>query len=1058
VRDAPRTSWTTVAADYAARGAVDDALVRAATEAGIGLVTVGSDGAVSWTDETYRLHGRPRWRRVRTIDDVLRGLDAADSARVQSAYRVSTTDPDVDARYVVRPDAGPDRELVLTAIDLGVAVVFRAGSESSVGPATATATVSATDTPDPAHEDLVVDVREPADPGVEGPSRLVPFSAHEPGVPAPEPDIASAVLSASPDLVVIFDVLANRIVNVAGSDPDAAELLARIRAGASGEAVIFGREVVHPDDIPRMAEWRRSLAALESDEVHHVDLRFALREGWRWRELRASEFVRDENDHVREVVVLVRDVHERVEAGLRLAQQERAFREVFDASPVGLAVLDDHGRFSAVNDAFCRLVGRTREEVLSTVYEALLHPEDRAAAVISRARRITEGGLSTATERRLLRSDGTVIWVRVRTSDIDYEDQPRTLVSAEDVTSAKATEDRLRYDALHDQLTGLPNRRLIVDRLDRALARSRRMHARLAVLFIDLDDLKRVNDTHPWQHRAGDALIIGVAQGIRATLRDADTLGRLGGDEFVAICEDVGDDETITEIGNRILSTVRQPMTIGGETVRVAASVGVAVPDDDEETAEQLLGRADSAMYRAKSGGGSRMVLADSQAEPPAAHVDLAAALNADELRLHYQPVVSLRTGAVLGVEAVMRWRHPERGQLSTGEIRAALDAGDAVLPVVAWSLQRAVADVRTVAPSRASHMSVWVSLPVRAALATATRAAIDAAFAGPDGNEPIDTAPSIVLGLRERDVSSLAGRHSFQRHLAELIEVGPVGLGVERFTADNAPIGLLRRLDTTSLKVETELFLSALEDPGVEELLAGLIATAGAMGIVTVATDIESPEHLSLARRVGVDAVQGDLIGPPAPLETYADLLHTGLTTLPDAPRDFLTGEVLRDDRSSAHPTPSSSTLRIVPDPTDETDDDPRRDAAAPSPRPTRWPASSPATSPPAGPPEPMPHDSDVPESRHAHRPFNDGEDREARRPASPAQDGSGGPADQTRPAQAALPTTDHHRLLLGGDIGEALARELGVELPAPAPAPLPPSPAVVLRPQTAEPGNDSA
>ncbi len=490
---------------------------------------------------------------------------------------------------------------------------------------------------------------------------------------------------------------------------------------------------------------------------------------------------------------MARDVHERVEAGRRIAESERAFREVFDASPVGLAVLDAHGRFTDVNDAFCLLAGRTREAVLATVYEGLLHPEDRAAAVISRARGQNEGAPHTAAERRLTRADGSMIWVRVRTSEIAYSGDVRTLVSIEDVTSAKATEDQLRHDALHDELTGLPNRRLLIDRLERAITRSRRAGSRLAVYFIDLDDLKRVNDTHPWQHRAGDVLLTATATAVRDTLRGADTLGRLGGDEFVAICEDVGDDSTIADLGERILQALRRPLTIGGETVLVGASVGVAVTDDDTETAEQLLGRADAAMYAAKTAGGSRVVRSDPVGED--AGVDLVGALDRRELRLHYQPVVSLLSGSVLGVATVIKWRHPERGMLPATEVRAAIGAGAASLPVVHWAIERAISDVRTVAPSRVEHVSVWLPIPGRAALAASTRTAVVEAIAGPDGTLGADSAPSLVLDVHEQDIAALTKRQALHHHLHELIEEGPLALGIERFTADAVPVGMLQLL-----------------------------------------------------------------------------------------------------------------------------------------------------------------------------------------------------------------------------------------------------------------------
>ena len=232
----------------------------------------------------------------------------------------------------------------------------------------------------------------------------------------------------------------------------------------------------------------------------------------------------------------------------------------------------------------------------------------------------------------------------------------------------------------------------------------------------------------------------------------------------VAICEDVGDDSTISDLGERILQAVRRPLTIGTETVDVGASIGVAVADDDTETAEHLLRRADAAMYAAKSAGGSRVVRADTATDP--APVDLVGAMARRELRLHYQPVVSLSSGSVLGVTTVVKWRHPERGMLPGTEVRAAINAGAAALPIVQWAIGRAISDVRTVAPTRVEHVSVWLPIPGRAALAASTRNAVALAMAGPDGTLGPDSAPSLVLDVHEQDIASLVKRRALH-HLA---------------------------------------------------------------------------------------------------------------------------------------------------------------------------------------------------------------------------------------------------------------------------------------------------
>ncbi len=1028
---APPSWLSTVAAEYAAHGEIDDALVQAATAAEVGLVRVFPDGGVWWSDEAYRLHGRPRWVRVRSLGDLAWGLSPGTASRVRRAYTDSLRDPDVDLRYTATGEHGPDRDLVLRALDHGVVVVHRAAPGGAADPAARPADVVdiREGQPDPApstgtesagtdevdadeagtdeagtdeagtdevETDLVTDavVEESTDDSPAEPHRATGQS------------LAQAVLEATPDLVLLYDLGSRRVLTMAGNDAESAQIVEHMRTTTAM------RDDVHPDDYTALVGWRDELHSLEPGEVRHRDVRFRFGGEWRWREIRASEFRRDEGGGTAEVVLVVRDVHERVEAGRRIAESECAFREVFDASPVGLAVLDAHGRFTDVNDAFCLLAGRTREAVLATVYEALLHPEDRAAAVISRARNQTQGAAHTAAERRLTRADGASIWVRVRTSEIDYGDAVRTLVSIEDVTASKATEDQLRHDALHDELTGLPNRRLLIDRLERALTRSRRGGARLAVYFIDLDDLKRVNDTHPWSHRAGDILLTSTAAAVRDTLREADTLGRLGGDEFVAICEDVGDDSTITDLGDRILDAVRRPLTIGGETVTAGASIGIAVADDESETAEQLLGRADAAMYAAKTSGGSRVVRSDAPGDE--SPVDLLGALARRELRLHYQPVVSLSSGSVLGVATVLKWRHPERGMLPGPEVRAAMGAGASALPVVHWALDRAISDVRTVAPSRVDHVSVWIPVPGRAALAASTRAAVARAIAGPEGTLTPESAPSLVLDIHEQDIASLTKRRALHHHLHALLDEGPLALGVERFTADAVPIGTLQLLSAASVSMDPDLLLEAADNEATEELVRSLVAGAGALGVITIAMDVEAQDQLDLARSLGIHAAYGDLIGPPAPLDTYSDLLHGGRMTLPEtvggpvaAPLGPAVVEAdVFEAADLAEVVDAVELDRSVADVLSEGADEKARWSRLASPEPAVRAEAD------AAPAPRLQHAEDSP--------------RPMLRRAEPAID-------------APPPTTP--KVDLGDDIGSALAAELGIELP---PLPNPDAPRI--------------
>lgn len=838
-------------ADLAEAGLDDAALVAAAEADATGLIEVDDDGTVRWSDEAYRLHGRPRWRRVRSIDDVTRGLTSADAGRVTAAYLTLVVSDDLELLYTVTGETGQPLDVLLRGVRPGLAIVQRATYQPAAEPEQVEAE------PEALLEEPVVE-----EPVVEEPV------AEEPVAAEPEPVEAAAELR----------------------DPDA----------------------------------------------------------------------------------------------------DKAFRALFDASPSGLAELRDDGTFVRVNDAFCRLVGRTWDSLRDTVYEALIHHEDRASAFVSRTRREADGA-TAASEHRLLHSDGSVVWVRARTSPIAAPDGERLLVSLDNVTASRAREEQLKHDALHDALTGLPNRRLVLDRLERAVSRARRAGQHLAVFFIDVDDLKHVNDTHPWQHKAGDVLLTSIAVHMRAALRETDTLGRLAGDEFLVICEEVGDDVAVTDLADRLLEAACEPIQLGPQTVSPTVSIGLALSGIDEETAEELLSRADAAMYVAKSHGGGRVERADDLTA--ATQPDLVGALHRGELRMQYQPVVSVATGAVLGMTAVLRWAHPTLGMLPAHQVRTALDSA-AVLPVVDWCIDRAINDVRTVAPSRVDHVSMWLPVPGRAVQATSTRDALRAAVLGADGAGTPDTAPSLVLDVHESDLATLVRRPSLRRQIQALTETGPVAVGVEHLSADVIPLGALQLLGAASASVDPELVLAAAENESGEALVRSLISGATALGVVTVATGISSAELLEEARRLGVHAVSGDLIGPAASLEVYSDLLHGEHVTLPGAPEVAVVRPF--DDADYA---PSRPPLAAVRAPEEENDYDLLAEALA---------------------------DDEQSDDVEDQQPVED--------VVEAAPEETTGESAGDEPAEPARSS----RLLLGDvvDLAEQVARELGVALPPPAPA----------------------
>jgi diguanylate cyclase (GGDEF)-like protein/PAS domain S-box-containing protein len=274
-------------------------------------------------------------------------------------------------------------------------------------------------------------------------------------------------------------------------------------------------------------------------------------------------------------------------------------------------VIDDAGTILEANEAMAALTGVRVLDLVGSQYDAFVHPEERAD--VARRRRDMAGSKTAAShvQRRLIHADGSTRWAQVLITRIQEDDRYVTLLAFDDVTAERAAMERLEHAALHDSLTGLPNRRLLSDRLDQALHRARRHGCMAAVLFLDLDRVKLINDSSG--HAVGDAVLAMVGQRLAYAVRDADTVARVGGDEFVVVCEGVEDPNQVTELADRVLAIIAEPVRVDGQEISLTASIGIATSRGDA-TADELLGAADMAMYEAKAAGRARFALASVEA------------------------------------------------------------------------------------------------------------------------------------------------------------------------------------------------------------------------------------------------------------------------------------------------------------------------------------------------------------------------------------------------------------------------------------------------------------
>ena len=441
-----------------------------------------------------------------------------------------------------------------------------------------------------------------------------------------------------------------------------------------------------------------------------------------------------------------------------------------------------------------------------------------------------------------------------------------------DISERKAFEERLEYQATHDPLTGLPNRTLFLDRLELALARSRRSSRTVAVLFCDLDHFKVVNDS--LGHSAGDRLLVALAQRLRDALRPGDTVARFGGDEFVILCDELATQQDAVYIAERIHKAVHEPLTVGSTEVFAAISIGIAFAGA-ETGPESMIRDADAAMYLAKERGRARYEVYD---ETMRATLDerldiesaLRRAVTRHELRVVYQPTVDLATGAIVGVEALLRWDHPERGLLVPADFIDVAEETGLIVPIGSWVIEQACRQAQRWQAARPSeHLLVSVNLSGRqldtpslidTVREVIERTGVDPALLG------LEITESVVM--RDPQASTVA--------LQALKELG-VRLAVDDFGTGYSSLAYLRRFPVDLLKVDRAFVDGLGTDSGDAEdraIVAAVVSLAHTLGMQAIAEGVETATQLAELRDLGCDMAQGFYIAKPLAAPALDDLL----------------------------------------------------------------------------------------------------------------------------------------------------------------------------------------
>ena len=543
--------------------------------------------------------------------------------------------------------------------------------------------------------------------------------------------------------------------------------------------------------------------------------------------------------------------------------KERYF-DLYDLAPVGYVTVGDNGSILEANLTAATLLGVNRGALVTRALHAFVAREDQDSFYLL-CKQLRETGTPQSGEVRMNRVGGPPLWVNLVASVTTHVASAGALrMVLSDISALKSIEHQLLQLAHFDALTGLPNRRLKADRLHQAMANARRTGQGLAVVCIDLDGFKTINDQHG--HDAGDQLLIALAGHMQQVLREGDTLARLGGDEFVAVLVNLGDIQVCAPLMDRLLAAAAHPMRFKDHLLRVSASLGVTFyPQAQEVEGDQLMRQADQAMYLAKQAGKNCYQVFDAEQESSLRcwHEDLHGvrqALDEGELVLFYQPKVNLRTGQLVGVEALMRWQHPAKGLRLPASFLPVVEDHALAIPIGEWVINTAL---RQMEAWQEQGLQVQVSVNVGARQLQqpnfVTR--LSTLLAQHPKVSPAD------LTLEILETSALQDIPSVSRVIDECRQIG-VTFALDDFGTGYSSLTYLKRLRVASLKIDQSFVQNMLDDPDDLAILKGIISLANAFKCEVIAEGVETEAHGILLMQLGCDLVQGYSIAQPMPAQ----------------------------------------------------------------------------------------------------------------------------------------------------------------------------------------------
>jgi diguanylate cyclase (GGDEF)-like protein/PAS domain S-box-containing protein len=656
-----------------------------------------------------------------------------------------------------------------------------------------------------------------------------------------------------------------------------------------GELVGQGSTVLFAE----RADWEKAISLAHVTTApggtHDSEWRFCRRDGMVFRCRTRGRRIDAGEEAVQEWIWSFEDVTAEREAEVRVQRALAEQELILDNATVGIAFVRN-GVFQRCNPQFERMFGYGGGELVGASVETIYHSPEGERVDAAWYAEMRGGGPVTG-ERQYRRRDGRVFWCKLVGraldpadplggsiwiyDDVTAEHEARQSLEASRAALERAVAERTveleeakaraQHLADHDALTGLPNRRLLEDRLTQALALSQRSGKQTAVMFVDLDRFKPINDT--LGHAVGDRLLKEISLRLVNQLRVGDTVCRIGGDEFIVVLPDLKRSADVTQVAQKVIDQLSQPVLVDERELVVSCSIGIAVFPDDGRDAETLIRNADAAMYHAKELGRANYQFFTEKMNVAAARrlaleTDLRRALARDELRVHYQPFVDAATGRVAGHEALVRWQHPERGLVMPGEFIPLAEETGLILGIGEWVLREACRWA-TFIGSPARELQVAVNLSPRQF--NDPKLAQMVARALKDTGLPprlLELEVTETLAMQHTDVALLT--------LKRLKQLG-VSIAIDDFGTGYSSLAYLKRFPVDKLKIDRTFVAEAPIDRDQAAIVAAIVALAHALQIQVIAEGVESEQQRDFLRRVGADYLQGFMIGRPLDADSAA-------------------------------------------------------------------------------------------------------------------------------------------------------------------------------------------